>query len=349
LGFDAALGLVAAVAAHALKTLYTLGAGAIALLVPAPGLAGRLRLPRRLPSLPPPEPASCPGPVVLFLPARDEELSVASVIARAPTEVLGHPVECVVIDDGSTDATVARARAAGAQVVATGTGHGLGAAVRTGLSYGVRRDAVATVFCDADGEYDPAELKQLVEPILRGEADYVVGSRFAGTIETMRPHRRFGNRVLTHVLAHVARTPISDGQSGYRALSTRAAAHAEIVHDYNYAQVLTLDLLGKGFRYCEVPITYRFRTTGRSFVKLGRYLANVVPAVHRELNELANERSVLDDVAREAVAGATPIDLVEAPVGSERVGGGRSHREDVVRVVGHVETLTPEGEQPVLR
>ena len=57
-----------------------------------------------------------------------------------------------------------------------------------------------------------------------------------------------------------------------------------MVHDFNYAQVLTLDLLAKGFRYHEVPISYRFRTNGESFVKLGRYLRKVVPAVYRELN-----------------------------------------------------------------
>ena len=107
----------------------------------------------------------------------------------------------------------------------------------------------------------------------------------------MRPHRRVGNVVLTAGLSFVARRRITDGQSGYRAFSPAAAAAAEIVHDYNYAQVLTLDLLAKGFRYHEVPISYHFRTTGRSFVTLGRYLRNVVPAVYRELNTVMTARS----------------------------------------------------------
>ena len=100
----------------------------------------------------------------------------------------------------------------------------------------------------------------------------------------MRPHRRLGNLVLSAALSLVARRRITDGQTGYRAFSRAAAADAEIIHDYNYAQVLTLDLLAKGYRYTEVPISYRFRTTGESFVKLGRYLRSVVPAVYRELN-----------------------------------------------------------------
>src|SRR4029453_16228449 len=142
----------------------------------------------------------------------------------------------------------------------------------------------AVAFCDADCEYDPAELERLVAPILEGRADYVVGSRFAGEIRRMLPQRRLGNLALTGLLRFVARAPIGDGQSGFRALSRAAAAEAEIVHDYNYAQVLTLDLLAKRHRYLEVPIGYRFRTTGRSFVRPLRYLRQVVPTVWRELD-----------------------------------------------------------------
>ncbi|HYP24900.1 MAG TPA: hypothetical protein VEV43_15135, partial [Actinomycetota bacterium] len=120
---------------------------------------------------------------------------------------------------------------------------------------------------------------------------------------TMRPHRWFGNRVLTVAVRLLSRLPVSDGQSGYRALSPAAAADAEVIHDFNYAQVLTLDLLGKGFRYAEVPIGYGFRTTGKTFVKLGRYLRAVVPAVHRELNEISPPPRALERTpARDASA-----------------------------------------------
>ena len=161
---------------------------------------------------------------------------------------------------------------------------GLGAAVRVGLSEGVSRESSAVIFADADGEYPPEELQNLVEPIIQGHADYVVGSRFLGDIEFMRPHRRFGNLVLTRILSIIARRKITDGQSGYRAFSPRAARAAEIIHDFNYAQVITLDLLAKGYIYLEVPISYHFRTTGESFIKLFPYLKKVVPAVYRELN-----------------------------------------------------------------
>jgi glycosyltransferase involved in cell wall biosynthesis len=223
--------------------------------------------------------------VVLVLPAHNEAATVAAVIAAAPAHVDGHPVQVVVVDDGSADATAARAETAGARVVRHGVNRGLGAAVRTGFATACAADPVAVAFCDADGEYDPAELDRLVRPILAGDADYVVGSRFAGTIDRMLPHRRAGNRVLTLALRWAARSPITDGQSGYRALSGRAVTSAEIIHDYNYAQVLTLDLIAKGFGYVEVPISYAFRRHGRSFVRLGRYLRRVAPAVMAEIND----------------------------------------------------------------
>lgn len=284
LGVDPATGLAVIVTAHAVKTGYALAAGGLALVVPSPGLLGRVRLPASPASQLPLPPGDPPGPVVLFLPARDEEETVAAVLRRVPPQIAGRPVRCVVVDDGSTDATAARAAEAGARVVSHPVGCGLGAAVRSGLTEASRLHPAAVAFCDADGEYAPEELAAVVGPVLAGEADYVIGSRFAGRIERMRPHRRLGNRVLTRWLAFVARRPVSDGQSGYRALSRRAAAAAEIAHDFNYAQVLTLDLLAKGYRYAEVPISYRFRTHGRSFVRLLPYLRAVLPAMWRVAN-----------------------------------------------------------------
>ena len=283
LGAGSGPALAAALTAHALKTAYSLVAGAVAVVTPAPGLFGRFRLPKT-PALAPPDRPAPGSPVVFFLPARNEERNVPGVIARMPEHVLGHPVECVVIDDRSTDETAMVAELAGARVVTLTGRHGLGAGVRRGLAEGVARRAAAVVFCDADGEYDPAELQNLVTPILSGEADYVAGSRFSTGSRRMKPHRNFGNRLLSMVLSLIARRRISDGQSGYRALSYRAAEAAELVHDYNYAQVLTLDLLGKGFRYTEVPINYRFRTEGKTFVRLLPYLRAVIPAVLREIN-----------------------------------------------------------------
>ena len=283
LGYDAKPALIAALGAHALKTAYSILVGVVAVFTPAPSFIGRFRL-GKVNQLDTNPVLDADAPILLFMPAYNEEEAVAECIERVPPRVLDRPVEVLIVDDGSVDSTVDRARKSGAQVVELGQNQGLGAAVRTGLEIGVERNAAAVVFCDADGEYPPEELANMVAPILDGEADYVVGSRFLGRIDHMRPHRRFGNHVLTRALQVVARQKISDGQSGYRALSLDAARNAEIIHDFNYAQVLTLDLMAKGFRYREVPISYHFRTTGESFIKLGRYLRNVVPAVYKEIN-----------------------------------------------------------------
>jgi uncharacterized membrane protein YbhN (UPF0104 family) len=302
IGVPAAPAFAIALTTHAVKTAYALVAGAVALVTPAPGYWGRWRLPRKVP----PRPyggavsdgvAGDGAPVVAFMPVHNEESTIGAVIAGLRAQLPDQPLVVLVVDDGSTDSSAARAAEAGAVVIRQPGNLGLGAAVRRGLTEAVAYRPCAVLYLDADGEYTPADAPAMLAPVLTGSADYVVGSRFAGRIGRMWPHRRLGNRVLTLWVRWLTRRrDLTDGQSGYRAFSPQAAASAEIVHDYNYAQVLTLDLLAKGYRYAEVPISYSFREAGKSFVSLGRYLWRVVPAVHRELN---TPSSVLDDVSGE--------------------------------------------------
>ena len=285
LGVPAGPAFAVALGTHAVKTGYALLFGVAALLVPDPTYWGRLRLPRRLPPRPLRGPVPADAPVVVFLPVHNEEATIGAVVAGLPPRMHDHPVIVLVVDDGSVDASASQAAAAGAVVLSQPGNLGLGAAVRRGLAEAVAYRPSAVLYLDGDGEYRPADAAAMLEPVLTGAADYVVGSRFAGQIERMLPHRRLGNWVLTGWVRWLTRRrDITDGQSGYRCFSPEAAADAEIVHDYNYAQVLTLDLLAKGYRYAEVPIAYSFRDSGTSFVRLGRYLRKVVPAVHRELN-----------------------------------------------------------------
>jgi uncharacterized membrane protein YbhN (UPF0104 family) len=291
LGVPASPAFAIALTTHAIKTVYALAAGAIAVVAPAPSYLGRLRLPRACPARPAAKPVAADRPVVAFIPVHNEQATVGSVVGRLPRCVAGRPLVTVVVDDGSTDQSAAIAADAGAHVITQPANLGLGAAVRRGLAAATAYEPAAVVYLDADGEYFSEDIDTVAGPVLAGTADYVVGSRFIGRIERMLPHRRLGNRVLTAWMRWLTRQPITDGQSGYRSFSPAAADAAEVIHDYNYAQVLTLDLLAKGFVYAEVPIRYSFRESGTSFVRLGRYLRKVIPAVYRELNAPAPDSS----------------------------------------------------------
>ncbi|CAA9414704.1 MAG: Glycosyltransferase [uncultured Rubrobacteraceae bacterium] len=221
--------------------------------------------------------------IAIVIPAKDEAATIGALLdGISNVTVPGHALRPLVVDDGSTDATAAIARGRGAEVVSHPENRGLGAAVRTGLRAAVSSGAVAVAYLDADLEYAPDDIPTLLEPVLCGRADYVLGSRFRGGVRGMRLHRRVGNYAFTALLVMLTRTKMTDGQTGMRAFSREAADRAEIVHDYNYAQVLTLDLLQKGFRLEEVPIRYKVREHGESFIRWS-YPAKVLPAIWREL------------------------------------------------------------------
>ncbi|MGS2779598.1 glycosyltransferase family 2 protein [Robertmurraya sp. GLU-23] len=224
--------------------------------------------------------------VIVFLPAYNEEESIGEVIKGIPREI-HHSVEVrvLVIDDGSTDETVQVAKEAGADyIVSFEKNQGLGAAVRAGIKECYKHGADIGVMIDADGEYPAKQIPELLQPIFSGEADYTMGSRFLGTIKGMKIHRRLGNYCFTFIQSLLLKKWIYDGQSGMRAFSRQALEHAEIIHDYNYAQVITLNLVRKGFRVQEVPIQYQVRTTGESFITFRGYLSTVLPAIIKEIS-----------------------------------------------------------------
>jgi Glycosyl transferase family 2/Sulfatase/Type I phosphodiesterase / nucleotide pyrophosphatase len=247
--------------------------------LPSPGAARGRPL---LPAPSGPAPARARGRCLAIVVARDEEATVGEVLAGLPSEACGLPVDVLLIDDGSRDATPAIGRAHGARVVSHERCRGLGAALRSGLEIARDERYAAAVYLDGDGEYDPSDFERMLSPVARGRAEYVLGSRFLGEREGMSWHRNLANRTTSALLGFLMGTVTSDGQSGYRAFSARALAGARIRHDYNYAQVLTLSLWGEGIDPVEVPIRYRRRRNGRSFVRYPVYLRRVAPAIWRE-------------------------------------------------------------------
>ncbi|MEA2405627.1 MAG: hypothetical protein QOE08_2274 [Thermoleophilaceae bacterium] len=223
--------------------------------------------------------------------ARDEEPRVGAVLDALPARACGMDVDVLVVDDGSRDRTPAIAREAGAHVFSHPHSRGLGAALRTGLEHARDEGYGAAVYLDGAGEYEASELERVLDPVARGRAEYVMGSRFLGRREGMAWHRDATNRAASALMGTAMGTVITDAQTGYRAFGQRALRAARIRHDYNYAQVLTLALWGAGIDAVEVPISYRRRPGGRSFVRYGENLARVVPAVAREWRAARNART----------------------------------------------------------
>jgi glycosyltransferase involved in cell wall biosynthesis len=196
---------------------------------------------------------------VVIIPAHNEKETIAELIRAIPRGENASKVEVVVLDDASNDGTAEVAQSAGAMLLRSRDRLGLARQFQKGLDEALRLGADLIVNIDADMQYDPREIPRLVEPIVRGEADIVLGSRFAGSIEHMKPAKRLGNRLLTFVVNRLSGTRLSDAQTGFRAFSREAAARISVLSSYTYTQEVIVQASYKGLKIVEVPITFRMR------------------------------------------------------------------------------------------
>jgi glycosyltransferase involved in cell wall biosynthesis len=220
--------------------------------------------------------------LLVIVPALDEVATIGGTIdgiRRALADSRDVTVRIVVIDDGSTDGTGEVAARSGAdRVIRHPTNLGLGAAVRTGLKAARDEGADVVVKIDADGQHDPADIMPLIRPILDDEADIVYGDRFARIEYRMPLVRRLGNRVFTGIMRTLTRWPLRDSQPGILAGSAEYLARFQVPGDYNYTQQILLDAYHRRLRFVHVPVAFRERTTGRSFVSF-RYPARVLKQI----------------------------------------------------------------------
>ena len=158
---------------------------------------------------------------VAVIPAFNEDKYIASVVLK----VRRHVDRVAVVDDGSSDLTGALARQAGATLLTHPANQGKGAAIRTGLGWALAAGATAVVLLDGDGQHRPDAITSLTAPVLAGQADVVVGSRFIGRDGRRRipGWRVLGQRALNAATTVGSGQRLTDSQSGFRALSRRAA------------------------------------------------------------------------------------------------------------------------------
>lgn len=194
------------------------------------------------------------GRVWIIVPAYNEERAVGEVLRG-----LLRDFPCVVVvDDGSTDATAQAAEALPVHLLRHPVNLGQGAALKTGLDYALARGAEVLVTFDADGQMSPADLPALCEPVLRGEADLVLGSRFLGSSDVPWLRGRL-LRLGAWATSLSTGLKLTDVHNGLRALSRKAAAELELTQNrMAHASQILHQAAERRLRVREVPVQVRY-------------------------------------------------------------------------------------------
>ena len=214
--------------------------------------------------------------VLVFIPAFNEEESIESVIQQVSnlfpeekTRSKGFFIQLLIVNDGSTDQTEEIAKSKGIKVISHPRNLGLGAATRTGMANAFEAGADIAIKLDADLQHDPADIENVILPILENKADICWGSRITGEITYRMPMiRKYGNRFFTWLMNQLTCYTISDAQTGMMAFGRKYLSIFEIHGNYNPPQQLLIDAHSKFMRYMEVPVTFYPRKTGKSFISL---------------------------------------------------------------------------------
>jgi glycosyltransferase involved in cell wall biosynthesis len=221
---------------------------------------------------------------VAIVPALNEEHTIGAVIGELRAFDPG--LDIVVVDDGSGDRTAGAARAAGARVLRLPFNLGIGGAVQTGFRFAFEHDYDIAVRVDGDGQHDPAQLGRVLDPVLRGEADIAVGSRFAGQLEAgyrSSRSRRVGILLLAWVVSRIVGRRVTDTTSGFQALNRQGIALFARDYPHDYPEVeATVMVFRHRLRLVEVPVQMRERGGGRSSITTLRsvyYMVKVLLAI----------------------------------------------------------------------
>ena len=221
---------------------------------------------------------------VAIVPALNEEHTIGSVIAELRAFDPG--LDIVVVDDGSADGTTRAARGAGARVLRLPFNLGIGGAVQTGFRFAFERGYDIAVRVDGDGQHDPSQLGLVLAPVLNGDADIAVGSRFtdhsASGYRSSRS-RRVGIHLLAWVVSRIVGRRVTDTTSGFQAVNRNGIALFARDYPHDYPEVeATVMVFRHRLRLVEVPVQMRERGGGRSSITTLRsvyYMVKVLLAI----------------------------------------------------------------------
>ncbi|HIE53445.1 MAG TPA: glycosyltransferase family 2 protein [Armatimonadetes bacterium] len=220
-------------------------------------------------------------PLTVVIPTLNEEATIGEIVEA----VKPYAAEILVVDGHSTDATREIAAAAGARVILD-NGRGKGAAVRLALQE-AKNDIV--VFLDADGSHEVRDLPRLVEPILRGEADLVVGCRMTGGSDELHGDagkflRLIGSEIITLIINYRWNVRLTDVQNGFRAIRREVGLKLGLQEDrFAIEEEMVMKCLRRGFRVANVSSHEYKRRVGRSRIRLERDWFSFIWCVLRHL------------------------------------------------------------------
>jgi glycosyltransferase involved in cell wall biosynthesis len=202
--------------------------------------------------------------VVVVIPAFREGASIEAVVRQVPSVAAGLGVSTLVVVDGPDRETEQAASATDAYVCVVPVNRGQGAALRLGYRLGAAHGAEFVVTMDADGQYDPAEISTVLEPVVAGTADFVSGSRRLGTNLQDDRVREVGVVVYASIIRHLTGCSVTDPSFGLRAMRAEVAHTVELHQQQYQAAELLVGAIMHGFRVEERPATMRRRATGTS-------------------------------------------------------------------------------------
>jgi len=222
--------------------------------------------------------------LIIQIPCYNEAETLPETVAALPKSISGiDQIEVLVIDDGSSDQTSAVAKSIGVDhVIQHPNNRGLAATFMTGLEACLARGADIIVNTDADNQYNAGDISKLVEPILQGRADLVVGDRGVTTVESFSPIKRQLQRLGSWVVGQAANLDIPDATSGFRALSRNAGLHTLVLNEYSYTLESLIQAGVKKLAVEYVPVGTNDPTRPSRLMKsTPHYLTNIVPTIIR--------------------------------------------------------------------